>query len=192
MSENKYDVVFTPDAIQNAIAGQKGKKKARPILFDTRFFKVNMKDESGNYASRLMVYLLFGGVPPKNIHEALTENGFKVRRRPAAWKKKDGEVVEVKGNNYECYVVYYLDGELGADQIEVIGRCMSYFNTVIEKKNHSGLLTSWEQIDQQYSDEEDEWLKICTVTENGKATKATPTSASTPAIKDFSDVQGMF
>ena len=196
MSEKKtYDVIYTPDVVLDALAGKKGKRGARPILFDVRQFKLNVKDENGKFSSRLMTYLIFGGVPPKAIHKALSEVGFKVRRRPDSWhNKKTGEDVLVKGQDRECYVVYYLDSdtEFGEDQRDVIGRCFMYISQAVAKKDHSGLMTTWDQVDQQYGDE-DEWLTICTVPrESAEQKKEAPPATVGDTTIDFDDVADTF
>lgn len=197
MTEKKatYDVRYTPDAVLDALAGKKGKRSARPILFDVRQFKLNVKDDNGKFAARLMTYLIFGGVPPKAIHKALSEAGFKVRRRPDSWhNKKTGEDVPVKGRDNECYTVYYLDSgtAFGEDQRDVIGRCFMYISQAVSKRDHSGLMTTWDQVEQQYAGE-DEWLTICTVArENAEPKKkATPAEVGDTTI-DFDDVADTF
>lgn len=190
---NGFDVRYTPDAVQDQIAGKKGKRAARPFLFDVRIFKLNTKDDNGNFKARLMTYLLFGGVVPKAIHKALTTADFKVRRRPASWhNKKTSEDVFVKDRDNECYTVYYLDSdtELGKDQIEVIGRCMAYVNTAVTTKDHSGLMTTWDQVNKQYPD--DEWLKICTVTEKSEQKTQAASATVGDTTIDFDDVADTF
>ena len=167
MSDTKrvFDTRYTPDYVQQAIAGKKGKRAARPFLFDLRTFKITTKEGE----TILNSYLLFGGVPPKAIHEKLIDTGFMVRRRPAESNSKDGKTYVVGDRDNDCWTVYYnTESTITEPQTKVIGSLLTYFGQV-PTTGKSGLLSSWEQVDSEYGKEE--WLQICTVSDEKKEEK---------------------
>jgi hypothetical protein len=175
MSETKrvFDTLYTPDYVQQAIAGKKGKRAARPFLFDLRTFKITTKEGE----TILNSYLLFGGVPPKAIHDKLIEFGFKVRRRPAeSTSKKDGTVYTVGDRDSDCWTIYYnTESTITPDQTKVIANLITYFANV-PVTGRSGLLASWEQVDDEYGKED--WLQICTVSDEKEEVKTESVSPS--------------
>jgi hypothetical protein len=168
-----FDTRYTPDFVQQAIAGKKGKRAARPFLFDLRTFKITTKEGD----TILNSYLLFGGVPPKAIHEKLIDTGFKVRRRPAESNGKNGKTYVVGDYDNDCWTVYYnTESTITEPQAKVIGSLLAYFGQV-PSTGKSGLLSSWDQVDTEYG--KSEWLDIITVAEEKEEpkVKATPATA---------------
>lgn len=168
-----FDVRYTPDYVQSAIAGKKGKRAARPILFDVRNFKLTTKEDE----TILNTYLLFGGIPPKAIHDKLIDVGFKVRRRPAESNGKDGKVYVVGERDNDCWTIYYnTESTLSEEQIKTIGQLFFYFANV-PTTGKSGLLSSWDQVDEEYGKEE--WLALITV--DDKSSTSTTKAKVSPA-----------
>jgi hypothetical protein len=175
-----FDTRYTPEYVQQAIAGKKGKRAARPFLFDLRTFKITTKEGE----TILNSYLLFGGVPPKAIHDKLIETGFKVRRRPAESNGKDGKTYVVGDRDNDCWTVYYnTESTITEPQVKVIVSLLTYFGQV-PTTGKSGLLSSWDQVDSEYGKEE--WLQVCTVSDEKKEETKPEVTAAT-AVEDTVD-----
>ena len=164
---------YVPDFAQRAIAGVKPGQKfgGRPFIMDVRHFPVSTKSDGVVIGT----YILFGGVPPKALHEKLAKAGFKVRRRPAWYvNKKDNKTYKVDGNDRECYAIYYNEHPTPTEEQAKLIAGLTYKTlNAVAQKGQTFLLPTWAAIDQNWGDRE-EWLQICTVDpeENSPVTKA--------------------
>ena len=166
-----FDVRYTPSFVLDSCAGKKGKRSARPELFGIRNYKVTTKEGE----TILGTYLVFGGVPPKSVHEKLTEAGLKPRRRPAESESK-GKTYVVGDRDNDCWTIYYnSEPSLTADQIDIVTKLLTYFSR-IPATGKSGLLSTWEQVAKEYGSKEN-WLEVITVAKEEKP-KATPAVAA--------------
>jgi len=148
-----YDVKYVPEYQQKAIAGAnfKTKKAGRPSLFEIRVYKINTKDSGVVIGT----YLLFGGVPKPNLHNALEKVGFKVRRRPASWRGKDGKEVLVSERDAECWAVYYnTETSVTQDQATLISNLLLATGKVVDS-GKTFLLPSWEHIEKAWDGKEE-------------------------------------
>jgi hypothetical protein len=184
-----YDVRYIPQFVQSTMAGKNAKTKRaeRPLLFDIRTYKLRVKSDDGDGKTVLSSYVLIGGVPPKKIHDKMTEVGFKVRRRPSSWKSKDGDVVKVEGRDNECWTVYYNTEEtFTAAQLEVLLALLKYVSKVTTT-GVSGWLTTWEDVEDEYGDA---WLKTIVVQsdkDEDDENDSIPVADPDIAIKDVVD-----
>jgi hypothetical protein len=185
-----FDVRYVPDYVQRQIAGAKGQKKSgRPFIFDVRNFKVDTQSDG----TVIGTYLLFGGVPPKGLHEKLEAAGFKVRRRQASYTDKDGNVHTVDGNERECYAVYYnTENTPTKAQAQLIGNLLLKTLNLVADKGKSFLLPTWEAIDKSWEDREN-WLAICTVEPEEESPAAGTTSTDEDdQVLNIDDLDEMF
>jgi hypothetical protein len=174
MSETKttsaWDVRYVPDYVQKTISGGKGGKNGRPFLLDVRTFKINTK-ESG---TKIGTYLLFGGVPPKELHEKLESVGFKIRRRPRWYvNRKTEKTVFITDDDKECYAVYYSTSDSPTDeQASLIAALLCKALNVTKASGKTFLLPTWEAVGTSYGSK-DTWVSICSVKpEEGKEASA--------------------
>jgi hypothetical protein len=152
---------YIPDYQQRAISGAKPGQKfgGRPFIMDVRHFPVSTKT-----GVVIGTYVLFGGVPPKTLHEKLTTAGFKVRRRPAWYvSKKDQKTYKVDGNDRECYAIYYNEHETPTEEQAKLLAGLTYKTlNAVAKQGQTFLLPTWDAVDRNWGDR-NEWLQICTV-----------------------------
>ena len=181
-----FDVTYVNDFVQRQIAGAKGPKgNGRPFIFDVRNFKLDTQNDG----TIIQTYLLFGGVPPKALHEKLEAVGFKVRRRPASWTGKDDKVHPVNGSPYELYAVYYNTEQAPTkEQATLIASLLFKTLNAVKDKGVSFLLPNWDAVDKNWDTRQD-WLDICTV-EPEEA--QSPTAATATIDMNDVDLDDMF
>jgi hypothetical protein len=181
-----FDVRYTPQFVEDSCAGKKGKRSARPKLFGINNYKVTTKENE----TILGTYLVFGGVPPKAMHEGLVKAGFLVRRRPAESESK-GKTFVVGERDNDCWTIYYnTEPTLDEDQIKVIGKLFTYFSK-IRDTGKSGLLSTWEQVEEQYGSK-DAWLGVITVAKEDKKATVPAVPASVEDGPDASLLDALF
>jgi hypothetical protein len=157
----KYTVRYVNEWVQKAIAGAKfAGQNPRPFILDTRYFMIETKSDG----TIINTYVLFGGVPTKKVHDKLTALGFAARRRPAEWTDKKKNVHPVSGNDNECYAVYYYLDVPTEEQLDFLSSLTLKGLTFAKEKGKSFLLTTFDQIDNNWGDR-DEWLNVFTVTD---------------------------
>jgi hypothetical protein len=183
--QRTFDVNYCNDFVQRQIAGAKGTKgNGRPFIFDVRNFKLDTRSDG----TIIQTYLLFGGVPPKALHEKLEAAGFKVRRRPASWTGKDDKVHPVDGSKYELYAVYYnTEPAPTQEQAKLIASLMYKTLNAVKDKGVSFLLPSWDAVDNNWGDRKD-WLNICTV----EPEEEQPAAATSTIDMNDVDLDDMF
>ena len=186
--QSGFDVKYVSDFAQRSIAGAKGPKgNGRPFIFDVRNFKIDTRNDG----TIIQTYLLFGGVPPKALHEKLEAAGFKVRRRSASYySKKNKKTYTVDGSPYELYAIYYnTEPSPTEEQAKLIANLQYKTLNAVRDKGVSFLLPSWEAVDHNWGDRKD-WLEVCTV-EPEEQSPATNASSGAIDLNDV-DLDDMF
>jgi hypothetical protein len=166
-TKREYTVRYVPEPVKRSIAGAKGPKSyPRPFLFDVQTYMINTQDDG----TKVNTYLLFGGVPSENLHNNLTEAGFKVRRRARSWTNKDKKVVNIADRDNECYAVYYTLEPVTEEQATIIAKLFLATGNVAAS-GKSFLAPNWKEVEEKWGSKED-WLTVCSVEPKDEETAA--------------------